>query len=444
VTDFGLAKRLQSDSGLTGSGQIMGTPSYMPPEQAGGRRGEVGPAADVYALGATLYALVTGRPPFQAATAMDTVLQVISDEPVPPRRLNPALDRDIETICLKCLEKEPGKRYASAAAMAAELTRFLNGEPILARPVGSVEQAWRWCRRNPLVASLAAGIVLAMALGTAVASFFAVRASQNAAESLGNFKLADTEAKRANHEANRVREEKQLSDRRLYVVEMNLAQQAWRDGDMDLLEQHLEAQRPKRPGDPDLRSFEWYYLDRLRQLDLRTLRGHTKPIKGVAFAPDGRTVASVSDDMVKIWDTATGQEVRTLPGHSQHWTVAGVAYSPDGNTLASAGDLTVKLWDVASGKEKFTLSGHTMLLHDMAYSPDGRTLASASADRTVKLWEVATGRAIQTLRQDAEPGERLAFNAFWSVAFSPDGRILASAGADQTVKLWEVATGRAI
>jgi WD40 repeat protein len=104
----------------------------------------------------------------------------------------------------------------------------------------------------------------------------------------------------------------------------------------------------------------------------------------------------------------------------------------------------VKLWDVASGKEKFTLSGHTMLLHDMAYSPDGRTLASASADRTVKLWEVATGRAIQTLRQDAEPGERLAFNAFWSVAFSPDGRILASAGADQTVKLWEVATGRAI
>ena len=114
VTDFGLAKKLQGDSGLTGSGQIMGTPSYMPPEQAGGKRGEVGPAADVYALGATLYALITGRPPFQAATAMDTVRQVISDEPIPPRRLNPAADRDIETICLKCLEKEPARRYASA------------------------------------------------------------------------------------------------------------------------------------------------------------------------------------------------------------------------------------------------------------------------------------------------------------------------------------------
>ena len=110
VTDFGLAKRLQADSGLTGSGQIMGTPSYMPPEQAGGHRGEVGPAADVYALGATLYALITGRPPFQAATAMDTVIQVVAEEPVPPRRLNPAIPRDLETIILKCLEKEPPKR----------------------------------------------------------------------------------------------------------------------------------------------------------------------------------------------------------------------------------------------------------------------------------------------------------------------------------------------
>ena len=135
VTDFGLAKKVQSDSGLTGSGQIMGTPSYMPPEQAGGKRGEVGPAADVYALGATLYALLIGRPPFQAATAMDTVIQVLSEEAVPPRRLNAAIPLDLETICLKCLEKEPARRYVSAAALAAELGRFLRGEPILARPV---------------------------------------------------------------------------------------------------------------------------------------------------------------------------------------------------------------------------------------------------------------------------------------------------------------------
>ena len=141
VTDFGLAKKVEGDSGLTGSGQIMGTPSYMPPEQAGGGRGEVGPAADVYALGATLYALVTGRPPFQAATAMDTVIQVISDEPVPPRRLNASVPLDLETICLKCLEKEPGKRYASASNLADDLGRYLAGEPILARRVTAWERA---------------------------------------------------------------------------------------------------------------------------------------------------------------------------------------------------------------------------------------------------------------------------------------------------------------
>jgi serine/threonine-protein kinase len=165
VTDFGLAKRVQGDSGLTGSGQIMGTPSYMPPEQAGGRRGEVGPAADIYALGATLYALVTGRPPFQAATAMDTVLQVLSDEPVPPRRLNASIPRDLETICLKCLEKEPGRRYASAAALAADLRRFLTGEPIAARPVTWLERAAKWARRKPELATLYTFGPLAVLLG---------------------------------------------------------------------------------------------------------------------------------------------------------------------------------------------------------------------------------------------------------------------------------------
>jgi tetratricopeptide (TPR) repeat protein len=165
VTDFGLAKKVQGDSGLTGSGQIMGTPSYMPPEQAGGNRVAVGPASDGYALGATLYALITGRPPFQAATAMDTLLQVLSDEPVPPRRLNATIPRDLETICLKCLEKEPGKRYASAVALAEDLRRFLGGEPITARPVGQAERTWRWCKRNPWLAGAlvsAAGLLVAV------------------------------------------------------------------------------------------------------------------------------------------------------------------------------------------------------------------------------------------------------------------------------------------
>ncbi len=165
VTDFGLAKKLEADSGLTGSGQIMGTPSYMPPEQAGGNRGDVGPASDVYALGATLYALLTGRPPFQAATAMDTVLQVIGEEPVPPRRLNASIPGDLETICLKCLEKDASRRYATAQALADDLRRWLGGEPIMARPAGPLERMAKWSRRNPAAAAWLAAIPLLIFLG---------------------------------------------------------------------------------------------------------------------------------------------------------------------------------------------------------------------------------------------------------------------------------------
>ncbi len=217
VTDFGLAKKVEGDSGLTASGQIMGTPSYMPPEQAGGNRGEVGPAADVYALGATLYALVTGRPPFQAATAMDTLLQVIGEEPVPPRRLNAMIPRDLETICLKCLEKEPGNRYASAAAMREDLRCYLVGESISARPVGQAERAWRWCRRNPVMTGLAAGIALALVLGTVVATYFAVRRpkgnnwhSRMHEKRGANLQLAEQEALRANRSAEKAIEAARL------------------------------------------------------------------------------------------------------------------------------------------------------------------------------------------------------------------------------------------
>jgi hypothetical protein len=169
VTDFGLAKKVQSDSGLTGSGQIMGTPSYMPPEQAGGKHGDVGPAADVYALGATLYCMVAGRPPFQAATAMDTVLMVMSQEPVPPCRLNVSVPRDLETIILKCLEKEPKRRYGSAAALAEDLQRFLDGDPIVARPATAFERAVKWARRRPAIATLLGMVALGWMLPSPLA-----------------------------------------------------------------------------------------------------------------------------------------------------------------------------------------------------------------------------------------------------------------------------------
>ncbi len=170
ITDFGLAKMLDEASGQTQSGAVLGTPSYMAPEQAGGKGKEVGPAADVYALGAILYDCLTGRPPFKGATALDTVLLVLSEEPIPPSRLQPKVPRDLETLCLKCLHKEPTKRYGSALELAEELRRFRAGEPIRARPVGPLERGWRWGRRNPLVAGLVAAVALALLLGAGAAS----------------------------------------------------------------------------------------------------------------------------------------------------------------------------------------------------------------------------------------------------------------------------------
>src|SRR5262249_35844880 len=155
ITDFGLAKQLDSDAGQTGSGTILGTPSYMAPEQAGGGARGVGPAADVYALGAILYEMLTGRPPFKGATVLDTLEQVRSHEPIPPSRLQPKVPDDLETICLKCLQKNPRRRYADALALAEDLRAYLDGKPIRARPVGFWEQAGKWAARHPAVASLA-------------------------------------------------------------------------------------------------------------------------------------------------------------------------------------------------------------------------------------------------------------------------------------------------
>jgi len=176
VTDFGLAKNLENESGLTQTGSVMGTPSYMPPEQASGKMSKIGPLADVYSLGAMLYCLLTGRPPFQAPSAVDTLLQVVDTDPVPPRRLNPRIPADLETVCLKCLDKDPAKRYKSAGALAEELDRFLRGEPILARPIGRAARGVRWCKRNPVVATLVAGILFVLVTGLSVSAALAVLA----------------------------------------------------------------------------------------------------------------------------------------------------------------------------------------------------------------------------------------------------------------------------
>jgi tRNA A-37 threonylcarbamoyl transferase component Bud32 len=184
VTDFGLAKLTESGSDLTGTGQILGTPSYMPPEQAAAQVSAVGRLSDVYSLGAVLYCLLTGRPPFQAASPLETLLQVQKQDPVPPKQLNPNIPLDLDTIVLKCLDKTPVRRFMSAQALAEELQRYLNGRPILARPVGRVERFWRWCQREPAVAGLSAAVGVALVAGTILSTYYGIEASNRAKEKI--------------------------------------------------------------------------------------------------------------------------------------------------------------------------------------------------------------------------------------------------------------------
>ncbi len=196
ITDFGLAKRLDADSGQTQTGAVMGTPSYMAPEQAWGQTHEIGPLTDLYALGAILYEMLVGRPPFQGASALETLELVRSQEPVPPTRLQPKIPVDLETICLKCLQKDPAKRYQGAGELAEDLQRFLDGRPILARPVGAGERLVRWCRRNPKVAALTAFVAALLVMVTAVSSYAAVSLDRsNKAESAAR-KAAQTNERR--------------------------------------------------------------------------------------------------------------------------------------------------------------------------------------------------------------------------------------------------------
>ncbi len=197
ITDFGLAKQTEGGAELTTTGQIMGTPSYMSPEQATGNSSQVGPRSDVYALGAMLYCLVTGRPPFQAPTVLELLQQVKSQEPVSPKRLTPSLAVDLETVCLKCLDKDPQRRYESAGALAGDLGRFLNGIPVVARPVGQAERFWRWCKRYPVIAGLMAAVMISLTLGAGFSTYYAIAADRRAKEAMDQYERAERNYARA-------------------------------------------------------------------------------------------------------------------------------------------------------------------------------------------------------------------------------------------------------
>ncbi len=465
ITDFGLAKSL-NEEGRTQSGAILGTPSYMAPEQAAGKTRDISPLADVYALGAILYEMLTGRPPFKGATTLDTLDQVRNQEPVAPAHLQPKVPRDLETICLKCLQKEAHKRYVNALAMADDLRRFLGGLPIQARPVGRLERGWRWCRRKPALAGTAGMLVLVVLGSLGVVTTLWLEANQSATEARLKTAQAEEYARQVEGERENVRRraEAETKARRQaetvgYALQLALAQQELRRGDPWQARQILELCKP------ELRHWEHAYLSRRCDACKATLKGHGGSVLSVAFSPDGRLLCSGSEDRtIKLWKVETWQEIRTLKGHDG--PVTGVAFSPDGKRIASgSADKTVRIWDVPTGQEVLILKGHTEAVHSVAFNPKARfdtnslefvtEIASASADGTVKLWNTIKGKLLRTLR------------CFWrskvnSVAFSPDGQRLACGGGEKgffsqpeinglggkmwfeepEVKVWELATGK--
>jgi WD40 repeat protein len=431
ITDFGLAKVLQMDSGQTRTGAVIGTPSYMAPEQAAARK-DLGPACDVYGLGAVLYELLTARPPFRGESALATLSLVADADPVPPRLLNPKAEPDLETICLKCLEKEPARRYPTAQALADDLRRFLGGEPITARRVGVAGRAVKWCRRKPAAAALLAVSAAALLALVAGGLVFGVWQGRVAREERRLREQAQTAERTALVRENAMRH-------LLYLAQMRQAQQAWEAADLDRAAKLLAHWQP-HAGLSDLRGWEWYYVDGLCRGKL-VLPGHRGRATAVAFHPNGTRLASAGGEAgqraeVRIWDLATGQPLLTLRGHAN--AVTAVAYSPDGKYLATAShDTAVKLWDAATGKEVGTLTGHTAFVAGVAFRADGKRLASAGGDGTVRVWD------LEQLAGAAAPPAALVLRGHGgpvtAVAFRPGADTLASACQDGTVRLWDAA-----
>ncbi len=499
ITDFGLAKRLDVDTTLTASNAIVGTPSYMSPEQAAGAKG-ITIAADIYGLGTILYELITGRRVFTSDSALQLLKLVQNAEPTHPRAIDPRIHQDLETICLKCLQKDPEQRYANADALQQDLQRFLNGEPIVARKVSVIERLRSWCRRNPLIASLTAGVFLSLALGTGVSSYFAIKASERAesertqrgiaerkeqearlataaetvAKKLAQTKGTEAEAARqlalkreqeakdlavrekdARGQAERHEKEARTAEAEVVKKADALRHQVYRNTLSLAYREWLSNNGPQAVSllngcEKEFRGWEWNYLSRLTNLHLLEMKKDpNEEFSGAAFSPDGTRIAAAGElGTVIVWNAVTGQEffsVKFLKPANAPFTrrVGTLKYSPDGTKLlVSCPDSKVRLLDAENGKELANYPGFDWGVGNVAFSPDGRRIAACGGHEgvvhsyTTRIWDTESRELLLNL-----VGHSHSVNG---IAFSPDGEQLASAGQDRCVRVWDLRSGRTV
>ncbi len=473
VADFGLAKWAEAGDGMTVTGAVMGTPSYMAPEQASGDTKSIDRRADVYALGAILYACLTGRPPFKGATPLDTLDQVRSHEPASVRSLQPGTPRDLETVCLKCLQKSIGKRYPSAAALADDLDRFLSGNVIQARPVGSRERAWRWCRRNPAVASLLASVLAVSLAGTAASLWSASVANDRRAEAekakgeavqgkreadaarlaaLSEKAAADA-ARRSAQQATAAAEDsrgtalaaKRRAEWSAYTSQISLGQREWEVGNAPAAFQILEATNP------DLRGWEYTYLEQQHVRDrlwtkTQWSRGVAAAVVDLAVSPKGDRLATADNQNLSIWDAKDGRLIHSVPAQFQGLNC--LAFSPDGNSvLTGDGDSArgdnlfstpgqIQIWDAHTGKLTTQLPRLPGTVRRIAFHPSQKHVVVACGDGRIYWVDYPSGVVARSL----ETGHGF----YLTVAMSADGKFVASAGLRGTVTIHDESNGAVV